>query len=147
MEQVAVADVGRAVWALRAYDAIALATTGDDGPRVAGVFFAPEEHDGGIALILAVMDDGRSVNDMRQDPRVSFLCSPGNASRWIQGRGTATVPDVSDAERIELFRRLVAHAPGAQTYVESLPVRPVLVAVTHLRAVEAPDRVLVYDAG
>ena len=54
MDTVPVADVQRAVWALRAYDAIALATAGEDGPRVAGVFFAPEERDSGIVLILAV---------------------------------------------------------------------------------------------
>ncbi|MHB8718317.1 MAG: pyridoxamine 5'-phosphate oxidase family protein [Candidatus Dormibacteria bacterium] len=146
MEQAARADAQRAVWTLRAYDAIALATAGEDGPRVAGVYFAPEERDGGIVLILAVIDDARSLEDMRRDPRVSFMCSPGNASRWIQGRGTAEVPELDDAERLQLFRRLTAHAPGAQDYVDSLPVRPVLVRVAHLRAVEAPDRVLTYDA-
>ena len=31
----------RALWALRAYDTIALATTAQAGPHVAGVFFAP----------------------------------------------------------------------------------------------------------
>ena len=141
------ADLPRAIWALRGYDATALATISADGPRVSGVYFAPEERAGDIVLILAVPADGRSLADMGRDPRVSFMCSPGNASRWIQGRGRAELPVLDDAAALELLRRLVAHAPGAQPYVDSLPVRPVLVRVEHLSIVEAPDRLLVYDAG
>ena len=99
MSVAARADVEHALWALRAYDTTALATVSDSGPHVAGVFFAPEIEDGRIQLLLAVLDRSRKAADMAADPRVAFMCSPGNPSRWIQGWGTATRPDLDDAMR------------------------------------------------
>ena len=129
-------DVERALWALRAYDTTALATVSDAGPHVAGVFFAPEVDGDRIQLLLAVLDGSRKARDLDADPRVAFMCSPGNPSRWIQGWGTASMPAVDDAGRLELFRRLVAHAPGAQQFVDRLPVHPVVIAVRSLKIVE-----------
>jgi hypothetical protein len=139
------AEVERALWALRAYDATALATVSAVGPHVVGVFFAPEIVGSGINLVLAVVEGSRPLRDMAGDPRVAFMCSPGNTSRWIQGAGTASIPELDDAERMELFRRLAAHAPGAQEFVDRLPVQPVIVTVTGLRVVEAPGRTLTFD--
>ncbi len=130
------AEVERALWALRAYDTTSLATVSESGPHVAGVFFAPEVEDGRIRLLLAVLDGSRKAADMARDPRVAFMCSPGNPSRWIQGWGTAGRADVDEAGRLELFRRLVAHAPGAQQFVDHLPVHPFIVAVRELKVVE-----------
>ena len=129
-------DVERALWALRAYDTTALATVSDAGPHVAGVFFAPEADGERIRLLLAVLDGSRKARDLEVDSRVAFMCSPGNPSRWIQGWGTASTPAVDDAGRLELFRRLVAHAPGAQQFVDRLPVHPVVIAVRSLKIVE-----------
>lgn len=139
------AEVERALWALRAYDATALATVSAAGPHVAGVFFAPEVVGAGINLVLAVVESSRSLRDITDDGRVAFMCSPGNTSRWIQGTGGASIPPLDDAERMELFRRLAAHAPGAQEFVDRLPVQPVIVTVTGLRVVEAPGRVLAFE--
>ncbi|HEY8756458.1 MAG TPA: pyridoxamine 5'-phosphate oxidase family protein [Candidatus Dormibacteraeota bacterium] len=141
-------DVERALWALRAYDTTALATVSSAGPHVAGVFFAPEIDGDRIRLLLAILDGSRKAADIAQDPRVAFMCSPGNPSRWIQGWGTATRPDLDDAGRLELFRRLVAHAPGAQQFVDRLPVHPVIVAVAELKIVEVlgkPPVILTFD--
>ncbi len=142
------ADVERALWALRAYDTTALATVNDSGPHVAGVFFAPEIEDGRIRLLLAVLDGSRKAADIAKDPRVAFMCSPGNPSRWIQGWGSATRPDVDDAGRLELFRRLIAHAPGARQFIDRLPVHPFIVAVRGLKVVEVlgnPPLLLTFD--
>jgi hypothetical protein len=130
-------DLERALWALRAYDTTALATVSAAGPHVAGVFFAPEIDGDRIRLLAAVLDGSRKAADLTADPRVAFVCSPGNPSRWIQGAGFAYRPEVDDAGRLEIFRRLVAHAPGARQFVDRLPVHPVIIDVRDLKVVEA----------
>jgi hypothetical protein len=133
-------DVGleRALWALRAYDTMALATASAAGPHVAGVFFAPERAGTGIRLLIATRGGSRLHRELAADPRVAFMCSPGNASRWIQGGGTASVVEDSGL-RTDLVRRLIDHAPGAQPYVEGPEVLPVTIAVRWLKVVEARD--------
>ena len=85
------AAVERALWSLQAYDTTALATVSDAGPRVGGAFFVPERTSEGIRLVIAQLRDSRALNDMALDPRVAFICSPGNPARWIQGTGIAEV--------------------------------------------------------
>jgi hypothetical protein len=141
-------EVERALWALRAYDTTALATVSAAGPHVAGAFFAPEVDDARIRLVLAVLDGSRKAQDIADDDRVAFMCSPGNPSRWIQGWGSATRAEVDDAGRLELFRRLIAHAPGARQFVDNLPVHPFVVAVRQLKVVEVlgrPPLLLTFD--
>lgn len=134
----AAGDVERALWGLRAYDTAALATVSAAGPHVAGVFFAPEIVDQRIRLLVAVLDGSRKAEDIAADGRVAFMCSPGNPSRWIQGWGSAVRPEVDDAGRLEIFRRLIAHAPGAKQFVDTLTVHPVIVTVRELKVVQAP---------
>jgi hypothetical protein len=132
------AGLERALWALRAYDTIALATSSAAGPHVAGVFFAPERDGAGIRLLIAMRGGSRLHRELQADPRVAFMCSPGNASRWIQGGGAATV--VSDqGTRTEITRRLIEHAAGAQPYVEGPELLAVTIAVAWLKVVEARD--------
>ncbi len=148
MSAVTGGEVERALWALRAYDTTALATISEAGPHVAGVYFAPEIEQGSIRLLLAVLDGSRKARDIASDPRVAFMCSPGNPSRWIQGWGLATQAGVDEPARLELFRRLVAHAPGAGQFVDNLPVHPFVVAVRELKVVEAlgkPPLLLSFD--
>jgi hypothetical protein len=52
------------------------------------------------------------------------------------------------AERIEVVRRLIDHAAGAQAYVDGADVLPVTIAVRWLKVVEArdgPHLVLAFD--
>ena len=137
----------RALWSLRAYDAMALATSGEDGPQVAGVYFAPEIDADGIRLIIATLGDTLLHRSLQHDPRVAFLCSPGTASRWVQGTGVAEL--VSDPlQHADLHERLMAHAPGARAYVERFPMVPALIAVRRLKIVEAIDAApLLLDLG
>ena len=92
----------------------------------------------GIRLLIATRRDSRLHRELESDPRVAFMCSPGNASRWIQGGGLALV--VADpALRTEIFRRLIEQAAGARPYVEGSDVIPVTIAVAWLKVVEARD--------
>ncbi len=132
-------EVERALWALRAYDTTALATVSDAGPHVAGVFFAPEIEEGRIRLLLAVLDGSRKAEDIANDDRVAFMCSPGNPSRWVQGSGRATLVE-DESRHHELYMRLLDHAPGARAFVEDVRVMPVVCDVERLRVVEAEGR-------
>lgn len=132
------AAIERALWALRAYDTVALATTSDAGPHVAGVFFAPERTEHGIRLLIATRGASRLHHELESDPRVAFMCSPGNASRWIQGGGTASTV-VDPGRRMDMTRRLTEHASGAEAYVDEPDVLPVTIAVRWLKVVEARD--------
>ncbi|HEV7677837.1 MAG TPA: hypothetical protein VGQ42_04665 [Candidatus Dormibacteraeota bacterium] len=128
-------DVERAMWALQAYDVVALGTTSQVGPHVAGAFFSPELHGQGIRLLLALLKDSRKHRELLADPRVAFLCSPGNPSRWIQGSGLAAAVDDPD-EGSAMLRRLVEHAPGASVFVDRLPVVPITIEVRALKVVD-----------
>ena len=141
-------DIDRALWALRGYDTTALGTVSELGPHVAGVFFAPELDDqGGIRLLIATIKGSRKQREMAADPRVAFMCSPGNPSRWVQGTGVAEL--VTDESRhSQLFRRLTAHASGAAQFIERLPVMPAIITVRTLKVVEAlgtPALLLTFD--
>ncbi|MBV9099892.1 MAG: pyridoxamine 5'-phosphate oxidase family protein [Candidatus Dormibacteraeota bacterium] len=141
-------DIDRALWALRAYDTTALGTVSANGPHVAGVFFAPERTpSGGIQLLIATIKGSRKQREMAEDPRVAFMCSPGNPSRWVQGTGVADL--ITDEQRhAELLRRLTSHASGAAQFIERLPVMPALITVRTLKVVEAlgtPALLLSFD--
>ena len=130
-------DLDRAMWALRAYDTAALGTVSEDGPHVAGVFFAPElSDDGRIQLLIATIQGSRKQREMSADPRVAFMCSPGNPSRWIQGTGRARLI-MDETMHADLFRRLTSHAPGAQSFIDRLPVLPAVITLHTLKVVEA----------
>jgi Pyridoxamine 5'-phosphate oxidase len=128
----------RALWALRAYDTMALATSSQAGPHVAGVFFAPEQTDTGIRLLIATRGGSRLHRELAADPRVAFMCSPGNASRWIQGGGVASVVE-DPGIGTDVLHRLIDHAAGAEAYVQGPEVLPVSIAVRWLKVVEARD--------
>ena len=128
----------RALWSLRAYDTMALATAGADGPQVAGIYFAPEMDGGGIRLIIATLGDTVLHRSLQHDPHVAFLCSSGTASRWVQGTGVAELID-DPMRHADLHERLMAHAPGVRVYVERFPMVPALISVRRLKIVDAVD--------
>jgi hypothetical protein len=132
-------SVERALWALRAYDTIALATTSTAGPHVAGVFFVPEERPSGIQLVIAILAGSRTHRYIVDEPRVAFMCSPGNPTRWIQGIGTAAVVD-AETSYADLFQRLLDHAPGAAAFVDRPGAQPAVITVETLKVVQAIDQ-------
>lgn len=110
----------------------------DAGPHVAAFFCAPERTESGLQLLIATLRDSRKLREIVADPRVAFMCYPGNASRWITGWGMAQ-PVGDDAGSLELSARLVAHAPGAKTFIDSSPFVPVQVQVVRVEIVDAVD--------
>lgn len=129
------ADLDRALWALRGYEITTLATTLPAGPHAAGVFFATLLEGERIRLVLTVFRETRLHRGIVADPRVAFMCSPGNPSRWIQGTGRAH--PVEDPERRnELLDRIVAQAPAARPFIEARNSLPVLLDVVELKIVE-----------
>jgi hypothetical protein len=140
-------DFEAALWALRGYDIAALGTTGVHGPSVAGFFFAPEREGNRLRLLVAVLRDSGVHRDILADPRVAFMCSPGNPSRWVQGWGTGTV--IEDPGRhLDLFTKVLRHAPGSRLFIRNQPVLPVIVEVARMKVVadaSAPPLVLVLD--
>jgi hypothetical protein len=87
-------------------------------------------------LLVAAPRGSRIHRDVLVKPQVAFMCSPGNASRWIQGRATA-LPVPPEERYEEFFRRLLAHAPEAATFIDGpLPVVPLVLAVTEMRVVD-----------
>jgi pyridoxine/pyridoxamine 5'-phosphate oxidase len=141
-------DAERALWALRQYDTTALATVSEAGPHVAGVFFAPELTETGLQLVIATIVGSRKQREMMVDPRVAFMCSPGNPSRWVQGTGRAQV--ITDpAQKQPLAERLIAHASGARPFIERLSTHPAIITVETLKVVEEvgrPPLLLHFDA-
>jgi Pyridoxamine 5'-phosphate oxidase len=128
-------DLERAHWALRAYDIMALATVSASGPYAAGVYFAPELTETGVQLLIATVGGSRVHREIGADPRVAFMCSPGNPSRWVQGAGDAVlIPD--SREHAALFDRLLAHAAGARQFVVQPGAQPAVITVRSLTVVE-----------
>lgn len=129
------ADLDRALWALRGYNITTLATSLPAGPHAAGVFFATLHEGDRIHLVLTVFRETRLHRGIAADPRVAFMCSPGNPSRWIQGTGLAHTVD--DPERRDaLLDRIAAHAPAARPFIDSPASLPVLLDVVELKIVE-----------
>jgi len=131
------AEVDRALWSLRAYDTIALATASGSGPHVAAYFFAPERTGDGLQLLIAMPQDSRKLREIAEDPRVAFMCYPGSAARWITGWGNARVLEQRGA--LELSSRLLAHAPAARTFVEGSAVAAIEVRIMRAEIVDAVD--------
>lgn len=132
-------DVDRVLWALRGYDTMALATVSAEGPHVAGVFFAPELTETGVALLVALTAGSRLARHAAADPRVAFMCSPGNPSRWAQGAGVALIVE-DRSHRAPMFERLLAHAAGARSFVEQHSAVPAVISVQRVTVVEAAGR-------
>jgi hypothetical protein len=132
------ADLDRALWALRGYNIATLATVLPAGPHVAGVFFATVLEDDRIRLVLTVFRGSRLHRGIVADPRIAFVCSPGNASRWIQGTGLAR-PVEDEERRTDLVDRIVAHAPLARPFIDAPASVPVVLDVVELKIVDDLD--------
>jgi hypothetical protein len=129
------AELERALWALRGYNISTLATVLPAGPHVAGVFFATVLEGDRIRLLLTVVRDSRLHRGILADPRVAFMCSPGNASRWVQGTGSAR-PVEDPEQRAELVQRILGHAPLARPFIDQPSSVPVRLEVGELKIVE-----------
>jgi hypothetical protein len=90
-------------------------------PWILGAYFttAPDEP---LELLLMVEKHGKSMKNLRADPRVAFTVNTGDAMHdFAQGAGRAEVLD-DDAAPLFL-ERLVAKMPWFKLYTPCAPVR------------------------
>lgn len=99
--------------------ACVLATAGGPiSPWVLGVYFAHEGSD----LYLVLEQSGRTLANLRVDPRVAVLISDNDATKdFVQAQGIAEVLPGSDEDRVR--QRILAKLPWFATYTPIVPVR------------------------
>lgn len=98
---------------------LSLATTGGPySPWVLGVYFASE----GLSLYSFVEQSGKTITNLRANPRVSFMISQNDAQKdFAQGIGQVTFLPDDQADKVQAM--LVAKMPWYQTYTPVAPVR------------------------
>lgn len=109
-----------------------LSTTADDEPWGAGVFFAEV---GLFDLSLVLEQHGRTVGNLRRNPRAALVLSSGNPFEpFLQGAADAQlVEDSSDMTAI--VDALMAKAPQIEPFLGA-PVVAVRLHVRHWRVTD-----------
>jgi hypothetical protein len=111
---------------------LVLATEREHQPFVASVFYAPDEHEGGLRLTCAMLATSSKLANLRANPRTGLYIGPREPTMWIQATATAEIVD--DPKAVEdAIARLIAHAPAAKVFVDRVPVVPVLLHVDGLK--------------
>ncbi len=91
---------------------------GATSPWVLGVYFAHEGND----LYLVLEQSGRTLANLRANPKVAILISANDATQdFAQAQAIAEVLPASDEDRVR--QRIVAKLPWFATYTPVLPVR------------------------
>jgi hypothetical protein len=115
------------------HQTLVLATVGGDGqPEAASVFFAPDESDGGLTLVVACLSSSTKLAHLRQNPRAGIYIGPQTPSRWVQAECLVTIVE-DEAERSQRLDQLIAATPAAAVFVEQVPVTAVLFRVMRLK--------------
>ena len=109
-----------------------LSTTGKDGPWGAGAFFA---EDGLFELTLVLELHGRTLRNIRQDPRVAMVVSSGNPYEpFLQGAAHAEVLDGEEA-----MKRTTAHLMAKAPQIEPILGAPIAALRLHVELWRATD--------
>lgn len=111
---------------LQQHAACVLATAGGAiSPWVLGVYFAHEGHD----LYLVLEQSGRTLANLRADPRVAVLISHNDATKdFVQAQAIAEILPGADEDRVR--QRILAKLPWFATYTPVVPVRVRLTEVS-----------------
>jgi nitroimidazol reductase NimA-like FMN-containing flavoprotein (pyridoxamine 5'-phosphate oxidase superfamily) len=118
---------------LAAHETLVLATVGAEGqPEAASVFFVPEQDGAGLLLICALLSSSAKLRDLRQNPRAGVFIGPQAPTRWLQAACTATIVEEPE-ERGRRLRQLVEAVPASRTFVERVPVTPVVFRVRRIK--------------
>ena len=110
---------------------LVMATARADRPWIASVFYAPEEHDGGLQLVCALLATSRKLANLRANPHAAVYVGPREPTRWLQAAGAAAVLDAAAAG--DALARLTAHAPAARIFIDRVPVVPVILTIESVR--------------
>jgi nitroimidazol reductase NimA-like FMN-containing flavoprotein (pyridoxamine 5'-phosphate oxidase superfamily) len=116
---------------LAAHSSLYLATCGDLGPWVNGVYFAETDL---FTLSLALEQRGRTLAAIRQAPRVAVIVSTGSpGDPFLQAQATAEVVTGDAAE--EVRRVLLAKVPAVEPFF-SAPIETVTLRVDQWRVTD-----------
>jgi uncharacterized protein YhbP (UPF0306 family) len=129
------ADVERLVRdTLAAHASLFLATSGEAGPWVNGVYFAEDDL---FTLALVLERAGRSVAAIRSQPRVAVIVSTGSpGDPFLQASADAEVLVGGAAEYSRNL--LLAKVPQASSFL-SAPVETVRLTVNTWRVTDIPN--------
>jgi len=118
MTQVQVEPTDVAGTVLAENDAISLATTGGEySPWILGAYFARETSS--LDLLLFLEEGGKSMANVRKNPRVAFSISKNDAQQdFVQGRGLVEIADEPTVRSA-----LLAKMPWYKTYTPVVPIR------------------------
>lgn len=116
---------------LAAHTSLFLATCGDLGPWVNGVYFAET---GLFTLSLALEQRGRTLASIRQTPRVAVIVSTGSpGDPFLQAQAAA---EVVTGDAVEKVRRiLLAKVPAAEPFFAT-PIETVTLQVDQWRVTD-----------
>lgn len=110
-----------------------LCTAADDDPWGAGAFFAESDP---FHLSLVLEQHGRSLRNIRHNPRVALVVSSGNAFEpFLQGSADAEVLDDDEDGLQATTAALRAKAPEIEPLL-SVPMVPVRLHVSRWRATD-----------
>jgi len=101
------------------HNALTLSTTGGAySPWTVGVYFA---HDG-LSLYTFVEESGKTIENLRANPRVSLMISDNDAQKdFLQASGKVHFLDQKEADSVRA--KLEAKMPWYKTYTPVVPVR------------------------
>lgn len=104
---------------LTEHNALTLATTGGEfSPWVLGVYFAAE----GLTPYLVLEQAGKTMQNVKKDPRVALLISSNDASKdFVQASARLTL--LPDSELPRVMGLLTAKMPWFKTYTPTTAVR------------------------
>ncbi|MGH2588683.1 MAG: pyridoxamine 5'-phosphate oxidase family protein [Dehalococcoidia bacterium] len=115
------------------HQTLVLATVDGNGqPEAASVFFASDEAEGGLTLVVACLSSSAKLAHLRENPRAGVYIGPQTPSRWVQAECLVTIVE-DEAERSRRLAQLTAATPAAAVFVERVPVTAVLFRVTRLK--------------
>jgi hypothetical protein len=129
------ADVERLVRdTLAAHPSLFLATAGEAGPWVNGVYFAEDDL---FTLSLALERGGRTIAAIRSQPRVAVIVSTGSpGDPFLQA--TADAEELSGAAATYSRDLLLAKVPQASPFLAA-PVEAVRLSVNTWRVTDIPN--------
>lgn len=129
------ADVERLVRdTLAAHSSLFLATAGEAGPWVNGVYFA---EDGLFTLSIVLESGGRTIAAVRSQPRVAVIVSTGSpGDPFLQA--TADARELAGPAGQRARDRLVTKVPQAAPFLAA-PVEAVHLSVTTWRVTDIPN--------
>jgi Pyridoxamine 5'-phosphate oxidase len=127
---------------LAAHSSLFLATCGDSGPWVNGVYFAET---GLFTLSLALEQRGRTLASIRQASRVAVIVSTGSpGDPFLQAQATAELVTGDAAEEVRrvLLEKVPAAEPFFATPIETVTLRVDQWRVTDMQKGWFPGREL-----